>query len=387
MLHGIGQTPRYELFPAPVAGDGQAVVTVTAAALKPSNRFMAQGVGYAPTTFPHGVGLDGVGRLPDGTRVGFFGPVPPYGGMAEQALVRDGGWLPVRDDVDDVTAATLLNPGMAAWKTVFWEGNLTADQSVLVLGATGTSGRIAAQLAARSGARVVAAGRNRHVLAELVARGVTTTVQADRPHAELVEAIAEAGPYDLVVDYLWGAPTEATFEALIRVANAPKRSAPTGRHERGRQGRATRDDAARRTGRTGRQWPRRPGRARRRRQGVRRPARAGNQRRDRDRHRDRATGRSGKDLADGRKRPPDRVRALTSGLSRYRSSATELGDRCGIERRTVSTILHRHGVPVRRVRSDGFSEIGIVGFSKGTPRIGWSLTNSAGIRAAAVMSE
>jgi hypothetical protein len=36
VLHGIGQTPRYEAFPAPVAGDGEAVVTVTAAALKPS---------------------------------------------------------------------------------------------------------------------------------------------------------------------------------------------------------------------------------------------------------------------------------------------------------------------------------------------------------------
>jgi transposase-like protein len=34
----------------------------------------------------------------------------------------------------------------------------------------------------------------------------------------------------------------------------------------------------------------------------------------------------------------------------YRSGATvyELGDRFGIERRTVSNILHRHGVPMRR---------------------------------------
>jgi NADPH:quinone reductase-like Zn-dependent oxidoreductase len=40
-LHAIGQTPRYEPFPAPVAGNGEAVVTVTAAALKPSDRWMA----------------------------------------------------------------------------------------------------------------------------------------------------------------------------------------------------------------------------------------------------------------------------------------------------------------------------------------------------------
>jgi hypothetical protein len=37
-------------------------------------------------------------------------------------------------------------------------------------------------------------------------------------------------------------------------------------------------------------------------------------------------------------------------IADYRSGATvyELGDRFGIERRTVSSILHRHGVPMRR---------------------------------------
>ncbi|MDI5979273.1 helix-turn-helix domain containing protein [Amycolatopsis magusensis] len=37
-------------------------------------------------------------------------------------------------------------------------------------------------------------------------------------------------------------------------------------------------------------------------------------------------------------------------IADYRSGATvyELGDRFGIERRTVSNILHRHSVPMRR---------------------------------------
>jgi NADPH:quinone reductase-like Zn-dependent oxidoreductase len=143
-----------------VAGDGEAVVTVTAAALKPSDRLMADGVHYAPATFPQVVGLDGVGRLADGTRVAFLPPQQPWGGMAERALLRQGMWLPVPDGVDDVTAAAVLNPGMAAWKSIVWEGELTAGQTVLVLGATGASGRIAAQLARRHGARVVA-GRMR----------------------------------------------------------------------------------------------------------------------------------------------------------------------------------------------------------------------------------
>jgi hypothetical protein len=118
--------------------------------------------------------------------------------MAEQALLRHGMWLPVPDGVDDMTAAALLNPGMAAWKSIIWEGELTAGQTVLVLGATGASGQIAAQLAKRHGARVVAAGRNQRVLDQLVARGADAAVRVDRPHDELAAAIAVAGPYELI---------------------------------------------------------------------------------------------------------------------------------------------------------------------------------------------
>ena len=223
VLHGIAQTPRYEPFAAPVARDGEAVVTVTAAALKPSDRRMAAGVHYAPATFPHVVGLDGVGRLSDGTRVAFFAPQPPYGGMAEQALVRRDMWLPVPRGSDDVAAAACLNPGMAAWKTLIWEGGLAPGQTVLVLGATGTSGRIAAQLAKRHGARVVAAGRNQRVLNRLLARGADAAIRVDRPHDELTALIAAEGPYDLVVDYLWGAPAEAVFAALPHARPAAER--------------------------------------------------------------------------------------------------------------------------------------------------------------------
>jgi NADPH:quinone reductase-like Zn-dependent oxidoreductase len=113
--------------------------------------------------------------------VAFLPPQRPWGGMAEQALLRQGMWLPVPDGVDDVTAAAALNPGMAAWKSIVWEGELTAGQTVLVLGATGASGRIAAQLGRREGARVVAAGRNQRVLDELVARGADAAVRVDRP--------------------------------------------------------------------------------------------------------------------------------------------------------------------------------------------------------------
>jgi NADPH2:quinone reductase len=214
VLHRLGERPRYETFPAPHPGAGEAVVTVSAAALKPSDRLMARGVGYAPAQLPHVVGLDGVGRLGDGSRVAFMIPETPYGAMAERTLVRRGAWLPVPDEIDDVTAAAFANPGMAAWKTIVWEGQVAADRRVLILGATGASGRIAAQLAIMLGARVVVAGRNQSVLAGLVRRGAAATVALDRPREEIAADLRAEGPYDVIADYLWGAPAEAAFSAL-----------------------------------------------------------------------------------------------------------------------------------------------------------------------------
>lgn len=213
VLHARGEAPRYEPFPAPSATDGQAVATVLAAALKPVDRWLADGTHHAaPTEFPLVAGADGVGVLDDGTRVAFLAPVPPYGGMAERVALRPGMWLPVPDGVDDVTAAALANPGLAAWKALVHVGELTEGQSVLVLGATGASGRIAARIARRYGAgRVVAAGRDPRVLETL---GADATIRVDTPREELAAAFAAAGPYDLVLDYLWGPPAEALFAAL-----------------------------------------------------------------------------------------------------------------------------------------------------------------------------
>jgi NADPH:quinone reductase-like Zn-dependent oxidoreductase len=263
VLHGVGETPRYEPFPVPVAGNGEEVVTVTAAALKPSDRLMANGVHYAPAAFPQVAGLDGVGRLADGRRVAFFIPQQPFGGMAEQTLVRAGVWLPVPDGADDVTAAAFLNPGVAAWKALVWDGGLAAGQTVLVLGATGTSGRIAAQLAARQGARVVAAGRSQQVLDDLRARGAAAAIRVDRPRDELAAAIAAVGPYDLVVDYLLGRSGRGGLRGAAR--RRRRRGADplrAGRDERRRGGGPASDGTAQGTGPDLWQRDRRAGRAR-----------------------------------------------------------------------------------------------------------------------------
>ncbi|HEY5250446.1 MAG TPA: hypothetical protein VIJ09_02235 [Acidimicrobiales bacterium] len=57
VLHELRGVPRYELFPAPVAGDDVVEVEVAAAALKPSDRLAASGVHYDDVDWPVAVAL------------------------------------------------------------------------------------------------------------------------------------------------------------------------------------------------------------------------------------------------------------------------------------------------------------------------------------------
>ena len=143
--------PRFADFAEPVVADGETLIEVTAAGLHPIVRMLASGEHYGSQgTLPMIPGIDGTGRSPDGTRVYFGGVRPPYGPMAQRAAAPFV--LPLPDGLDEVTAAAIVDPGNGAWLALTRRAAVQPDETVLVLGATGVSGRIAVALAARMGA-------------------------------------------------------------------------------------------------------------------------------------------------------------------------------------------------------------------------------------------
>jgi NADPH2:quinone reductase len=126
--------------------------------------------------------------------------------------------LPLPDGIGDQTAAGIANPAMSSWVALTTRAKVAAGESVLILGATGTAGQLAVQIAKRLGARrVVAAGRNPQALEKLRGLGADATVSLDQERPALVSQFrrefAEAG-VDVVLDYLCGSPAESAIEAI-----------------------------------------------------------------------------------------------------------------------------------------------------------------------------
>jgi NADPH:quinone reductase-like Zn-dependent oxidoreductase len=213
--------PRYADFADPVPGEGEVLVHVTAAGLHPIVKALASGSHYGSTgELPFVPGVDGVGKLDDGTRVFFGATRSALGTMAERTITRRDFTMTIPDGLDDVTVAAMMNPGMSAWAALAERAHFEHGESVLVLGATGSAGQMAVQIAKRLGARrIVAVGRDAAALEATRPLGADATISLLEDREALVAALREeivGNGIDVVLDYVWGAPAEAALAAIAQ---------------------------------------------------------------------------------------------------------------------------------------------------------------------------
>jgi NADPH2:quinone reductase len=195
------------------------VVDVRAAALTNLDVAVAEGRHYfSPGIHPAVVGREAVVLTADGVRL-FLNckAIPiPFGSMAERAIADLRYGLPVPDGVSDALAAALGNAGLAAWLAVSWRAKLQPGEKALVLGATGTSGRIAVAAASILGAgHIVAVGRDQVGLEKAKALGAHEVV-ALTADMDMEAAFRHAldGRADVVLDFLNGPPAEAALQVM-----------------------------------------------------------------------------------------------------------------------------------------------------------------------------
>ncbi len=143
--------------------------------------------------------------------------------MAERAVAREAFCVPLPEGLDAVTAAAMAIPAMSSWAGLKVQARLTAGEVVLINGATGTSGRLAVQIAKHLGAgKVIATGRNKDVLAALEKLGADVALplssDGDALEADFSRAIADSG-IDVILDYLWGPSAERLLAAIAKSKN------------------------------------------------------------------------------------------------------------------------------------------------------------------------
>ena len=166
---------------------------------------------------------EGVDEALIGTRV--VGPtlfLEQAGGLADECLMAvptlaDGvssGLLSIPDTMSGVEAAGLYIPYQTAWVALVLRAKITKDDVVLVLGASGSSGSAAVQLAKAKGARVIAVAGGTEKAAFCKSIGADDVI--DRKQQDITEAaleVTDGKGVSIVFDPVGGKAARAAFEA------------------------------------------------------------------------------------------------------------------------------------------------------------------------------
>ena len=212
-LHQIGGVPDVDEIEAPSA---ERAIAVSAAGLNPVDIAIGNGrfYGGVPET-PYVIGSEVVGQLEDGRRVWYYG----RGLMADRVTLPAGAnAVEVPEGVSDGLAVACGIAGLTGWLAISWRAPVTPDDTVLVLGASGTLGGTAVQGAKLLGAkRVIGAARR----IENIPAEADEVVQIDG-----TESYPEA---TVIVDGLWGEPIERALAAAghgVRVVQLGQSAGP-----------------------------------------------------------------------------------------------------------------------------------------------------------------
>lgn len=188
--------------PRSVAVEDADGLEVLAVALNPLDLAVGSGVFYGGhPPLPYVPGCEAVARRADGSLVYLFGEgrgVARDGFLQERVATTADIELALPEGTDPALAACAGIAGIAAWVPVAWKARVGPGDRVLVLGGTGSVGRIAAQAAELLGA------------AHVVAVGST---DLDR----IPQEFADEG-FTVCIDPVWGEPLADALQHAQRHA-------------------------------------------------------------------------------------------------------------------------------------------------------------------------
>jgi NADPH2:quinone reductase len=140
---------------------------------------------------------------------------PPNGGLAEQAVALEERLLPIPDAIDDATAAALHVTYQTAWFALHHRARVREGETVLVHAGAGGTGSATIQLAAASGARVIATagGPDKVALCHDHGADVAIDYRSDDVSHAVLDATRGEGA-DVIVDPVGGSTFLASTKCV-----------------------------------------------------------------------------------------------------------------------------------------------------------------------------
>lgn len=207
-------TPKFTSIPKPPQPDASSDLVqlkVLATGLHRLVRSRASGKHYTSSATAQGIpGVDGVGETSDGQKV-FFLCFKEGGSFAEYIKVPRSDTWTLPSGLDPIKAAGMVNPALSSWMPLTARcDNLPKDFSVLIVGATSASGRLAIPLARSLGAaRVIGCARNEEALKSI---GLDDHVVLQDPVTS--SDFSKLGHVDVILDYVYGPVVIHLFKSM-----------------------------------------------------------------------------------------------------------------------------------------------------------------------------
>ncbi|MEU7631308.1 zinc-binding dehydrogenase [Nocardia sp. NPDC049220] len=209
-LHSFGQSPVIDEVDIPTRAAGQTLVRIDAAALGHLDMTVASGKFNVKPSLPHIGGTDGAATVVEsetfapGTRVlvrgggiGLF----KNGCWAEYLVAADKAFTPFDSALAPEVAATFFLPSTTGYVTVNDIAKIGPGERVVVSGASGAVGSMAAQFAKLAGAGEVIGVVPRPDQVHLLPAGVRPVVGRG---AELAKKLGDGPVADVLIDTLGG---------------------------------------------------------------------------------------------------------------------------------------------------------------------------------------
>lgn len=224
----------------PTPGAGEVRLRVAASAFNPADNGIRAGILPIPVTLPHTPGYDVSGTVDavgdtgsesapgtsndtgndtgTGTGTTFapgdaviaFLPMTAPGAAAEYVIAPASALVAAPTSIPLADAAALPSAALTAWQALFDDADLRAGQRVLIVGAGGTVGGFAVQLAKQAGAQVIATASPRSAV---TVRAAGADEIVDHTATDLLDSPALAEPIDVLLNLAPITPDQ--FTALV----------------------------------------------------------------------------------------------------------------------------------------------------------------------------